>query len=338
MAAFTFNDFSAEDQALTSFVDQLPSLDLDREHNFVVQTLPSSPPQLSAAHKTNGFSASPLPIPDWAMGVSKLHEQIYQHLSCCGMEASAKLFLAESRFFPSFKLQLVPPPLDFQDPLSRQFLSHFPPPPSPQQPSPRVETHMSANSNNHTFSFCQPANDSTPTHEVEVEVEVEPECKEEVSNTLCRKMYACKHPGCTSVFTTTANRKRHEKLHSGEKPYACSFVGCGKSFSRGYDLKLHVRTHTKEKPYFCVAPGCGKAFTRFATLREHARKFHGDTSTSNTDPQFIDENSCSGVSVADSHPIANHNVCDTPSLDQVCSDFVPFLMPPSTHHDALVVL
>jgi len=86
--------------------------------------------------------------------------------------------------------------------------------------------------------------------------------------------YTCAFPGCDGVFNSTSNKKRHEKLHSGEKPHKCDFPSCGKSFARKYDLKVHVRTHTKEKPYNCEVMGCGKKFSRNSSLREHERNIH----------------------------------------------------------------
>jgi hypothetical protein len=87
-----------------------------------------------------------------------------------------------------------------------------------------------------------------------------------------RSVFACAHSGCNSLFTTLANRKRHERLHTGEKPFVCSSEDCGKCFARKYDLKVHLRTHTKEKPYDCTT--CGKKFSRVSSLREHERNIH----------------------------------------------------------------
>jgi len=91
---------------------------------------------------------------------------------------------------------------------------------------------------------------------------------------LDKLIYTCAFPGCDGVFNSTSNKKRHERLHSGEKPHKCDYVGCGKSFARKYDLKVHVRTHTKEKPYTCDMSGCGKRFSRNSSLREHERNIH----------------------------------------------------------------
>jgi len=87
-------------------------------------------------------------------------------------------------------------------------------------------------------------------------------------------MFTCTVPGCESLFNSMSNRKRHERLHSGEKPHKCEYLGCGKSFARKYDLKVHFRTHTKEKPYTCEVAGCGKKFSRNSSLREHERNIH----------------------------------------------------------------
>jgi len=112
----------------------------------------------------------------------------------------------------------------------------------------------------------------------------------------CKKeptFHPCQFPGCAGVFTTVANRKRHERLHSGEKPFECGFDGCGKTFARKYDLKVHIRTHTKEKPNVCSVRSCSKSFSRNSSLREHERNVHNfpgktskNTESPNTSPNI----------------------------------------------------
>lgn len=92
--------------------------------------------------------------------------------------------------------------------------------------------------------------------------------------TTVKTLFGCRHSGCKSSFTTLANMKRHERLHSGERPFACELESCGKRFARKYDLKIHMRIHTKEKPYTCLYDSCGKQFSRISSLREHERNVH----------------------------------------------------------------
>jgi len=89
-----------------------------------------------------------------------------------------------------------------------------------------------------------------------------------------KAMYTCTFPGCESSFSSSVNRRRHERLHSGSKPFKCEYKDCDKSFARKYDMKVHLRVHTKEKPYTCDLDGCGRRFSRNSSLREHERNIH----------------------------------------------------------------
>lgn len=48
--------------------------------------------------------------------------------------------------------------------------------------------------------------------------------------------FACRW--CKKVFNSTAHVKRHERIHTGEKPYLCEI--CLKSFRHGWLLKSHI--------------------------------------------------------------------------------------------------
>ena len=47
---------------------------------------------------------------------------------------------------------------------------------------------------------------------------------------------------CNKQFNDTSAVKRHELIHTGEKPYSCDF--CHKRFNDSSTLKGHIRTHT----------------------------------------------------------------------------------------------
>jgi len=86
-------------------------------------------------------------------------------------------------------------------------------------------------------------------------------------------LFYCSFPGCVARFSTIANKERHERTHTGQKPFVCE-LGCGKAFTRKHDMKTHLRVHTGEKPYQCNVTNCNKRFTRSSSLREHERNVH----------------------------------------------------------------
>ncbi|XP_048192608.1 transcription factor YY2 [Perognathus longimembris pacificus] len=106
----------------------------------------------------------------------------------------------------------------------------------------------------------------------------------------------CVHPGCTKMFKDTAamrkhlhihgprvhmcaecgkafvessKLKRHQLVHTGEKPYQCIFEGCGKRFSLDFNLRTHVRIHTGDRPFACPFNTCNKKFAQSTNLKSH---------------------------------------------------------------------
>uniref|UniRef100_A0A1A9WDW4 C2H2-type domain-containing protein n=1 Tax=Glossina brevipalpis TaxID=37001 RepID=A0A1A9WDW4_9MUSC len=78
---------------------------------------------------------------------------------------------------------------------------------------------------------------------------------------------------CGKIFTSTSNRRRHERIHTGERPFVCEY--CGRSFSSSSDLSSHRSSqHLKERNFVCDI--CDKRFNRRSQLRIHQANVHVD--------------------------------------------------------------
>jgi hypothetical protein len=79
---------------------------------------------------------------------------------------------------------------------------------------------------------------------------------------LCRlpKVYSKednshKCPKCDQRFKRQEHLKRHDRVHTRERPFECQVEKCGKRFSRSDNFKEHMRTHRKRGGRNDYVPG-----------------------------------------------------------------------------------
>ncbi|RKP37607.1 hypothetical protein BJ085DRAFT_8681, partial [Dimargaris cristalligena] len=53
----------------------------------------------------------------------------------------------------------------------------------------------------------------------------------------------CSHAGCSAHFRRLEHLRRHNLIHTNEKPHRCTVPGCDKRFARRDNLSQHIDTH-----------------------------------------------------------------------------------------------
>ena len=103
--------------------------------------------------------------------------------------------------------------------------------------------------------------------------------------------YSCKVEGCQYMSGDSYHLKRHQIIHSNEKPFKCSQKDCDKTYKTLLHMRTHLKTHQniEKSEFLCQHSNCGKVFLHKHTLDKHQVLYH----SSNCEQTYMcDHNGC----------------------------------------------